>query len=94
MVCDKKQKVIDEVADFYVFLIYTAEKEGHKMKMENRALIVPSKILIEKSKHKKEGKRDKAFDYYFKIQEKWAWEDREDKIDYSDYINNFDLLKI
>ena len=87
-----KKKVFDKVADFYVFLIYTAEEDGHKMKMNNRVLIVPADVLLEKSKNKIESKE--SFDYYFNIQEKKAWEHRNGLVDYSKYLNNFDLLKI
>ena len=87
-----KKKVFEKVVDFYVFLIYTAEEDGHKMKMRNRVLIVPSDVLFEKSKGKRESKG--GFDYYFKIQKEEAWEDREEKIDYSEYIENYNLLKI
>lgn len=90
----KKDKVMSKVTDFYIFLVYTAEENEHKIKMTYRMLIVPSQVLLDKSMHKKAGKRDGAFDYYFKIQKDKAWEDREGHIDYSEYINNFDLLKI
>lgn len=89
-----KQKVMDKVSDFYVFLIYTAEEYKHKMKMNYKTLIVPSEILLSKSRHKKAGKKG-GLDYYFRIEKNKAWENREKPIeDYSDYIDNFDLLRI
>jgi len=88
----KKDKVINKVADFYVFLIYTAEKNKHKMKMVNRTLIVPGDILLEKSRHKRVRKG--GYDYYFKIQKDKAYEDREQIVDYTKYKDNFDLLRI
>jgi hypothetical protein len=87
-----KNKVLDKVADFYVFLVYTAKEDGHKMKMTYRTLVVPAEVLLEKSHHKNESKG--GFDYYFKFDNNKAWEDREKPTDYSEYIDNFNLLKI
>ena len=86
------KKVRDKVADFYVFIIYTAEENNHKMKMVCRSLVVPAEVLLEKSRSKIESKG--GFDYYFKIMPEKAWEDREIEVDYSDYVNNFDLMRI
>ncbi|HLD15033.1 MAG TPA: hypothetical protein VJB94_00435 [Candidatus Nanoarchaeia archaeon] len=87
-----KDKVLNKVADFYIFLIYTAEDKEYKKMMTPRMLIIPSDILLDKSKNKKDRKN--RFDYYFKIQKNKAWEDRDVMVDYSEYINNFNLLKI
>lgn len=88
----KEEKVKKKVADFYVFLVYTAKEEKHKMKMIARVLIVPSEKLLENSKNKKSSRG--GYDYYFKIQEDKAWDDRDSYVDYSEFIDNFDLLKI
>jgi hypothetical protein len=87
-----KQKVFDLVCDFYVFLVYTADKNGYKMKMGNRILVVPSRDLLNKSRHKLGSGGN--FDYYFEIGKAEASENREIKTDYTKYINNFDLLRI
>jgi hypothetical protein len=89
-----KDKVENKVVDFYIFLIYTAEEDKNKMKMVTYPLIVPSDVLLKKS----EGKRARKgrYDYYFKIKKDHAYEDRDNRefpIDYTHYVDNFDLLK-
>lgn len=87
---DKLKEASNEV-DFYIFLIYTARPT--KTKFENRTefIIVPSKVLIERSKEKKAVK--KRIHYYFHIKDKTVVEVRGCKKDYSKYLNNFEQLK-
>lgn len=88
-------KVKNEVADIYMFLIYTAQEYKNKRRMECRVLIVPSNVLLKKSEKKKIGK-DNNYTYDFKIGEKEAFENRDNKkdpIDYSKYIHNFNLIR-
>ncbi len=90
-----KEKVENKVADFYIFLIYISKKYENKSKIEAKTLIVPSGILLEKSKDKKTSKG--KYTYYFKIQGRRSYEDRDNRkhpIDYSDYTDNFGLLEI
>lgn len=79
--------------DYYVFLLYTARQTKTKYENHTEFIIVPSKILKERSKQKKSVKG--RFHYYFHIKDGKAFEVRESKkepVDYSKYLNNFDQL--
>ena len=92
----KKEKVDKKVADFYLFLVYAISKKVHKYEIEPRVLVVPSDVLLEKSKTKKLIKGGNYY-YYFNIREGEAFDDREGqdkKIDYTEFINDFNILKI
>ncbi len=91
-----KDKVNGLVADFYIFIIYRIVNKNGNEKFEHPMLIVPSKVLREKSKGKKisKGKNNREeYNYNFKIFNNSASEDRDNKVDYSEYINNFKILK-
>jgi hypothetical protein len=95
-----KDKVNNIVCDFYIFVIHTIVESDTKKKIETRYLIISSKQLKEKSKTKKGyhlQKKKLQYHYYFKIRDKEAWEDRDNKkqkIDYSEFLDNFRLLEI
>ena len=91
-----KEKVDNLVADFYTFVIYRTVEHDHQVKIKPEIIIVPSKILKERSASKRVVK-NKDYYYFFKVGNGIAYDDHEGrnrKIDYSDCLNNFDLLKI
>lgn len=91
-----KEKVDNLVADFYTFLIYRTIEHEHHIKVKPEIIIVPSKVLKERSANKRVVK-NKDYYYFFKVSDKRAYDDHEgrnSKIDYSDCLENFDLLKI
>lgn len=93
-----KDKVNGLVADFYIFIVYRIEidKNGHE-KLEHPMLIIPSKVLREKSKGKKISKdknNKEKYNYNFKIYNKnSASEYRNSPVDYSKYVENFGILR-
>lgn len=90
---DKLKKSNGEV-DFYIFLLYTAKPTKTKFENHTEFIIVPSSVLIEKSKEKKAVKS--RLHFYFHIEGKTVVEVRESRknpIDYSKYLNNFEQLK-
>ena len=90
-----EHKIKNKVADFYIFMIYSIQENETKLKMATKTLIIPSEVLLEKSKQK--TARKGVYTYYFEIKGGKAQEDREDTknpVDYSEYINNYDLLKV
>jgi len=91
-----KEKLINPKidVDYYIFLLYTAKPTKTKFENKTEFIIVPSKVLKEKSKNKKPVKN--RLHYYFHINGNKVIEVRESKknpVDYSKYLNNFDLLK-
>lgn len=94
-----KDKVDNEVADFYIFVIYGTIEHKNKVVINPKVLIVPSEKLKEKSQNKKpiNEKSGLKYHYGFNIQDNRAFDDRTGKqnpTDYSEYIDNFNLLKI
>ncbi len=93
-VSEDKLKHASEEVDFYIFLLYTAKPTKTKFENHTEFIIVPTKVLIEKSKDKRAVK--KRLHYYFHIKDKTVVEVRESKknpVDYNKYLNNFELLK-
>jgi hypothetical protein len=78
--------------DFYVFLTYLPQFGEHRMlKFENRFVIVPTSELAKRIKNKKAGKKG-IYSFYFNFEGKKVTEKRDKLTDYSDYLNQWNLL--
>jgi len=79
--------------DFYVFLTYLPKFGEHRMrKFENKFIIIPTSELSKRIKNKKAGTRDIYF-FFFNFEGKKVVEKRDTLIDYSEYLNRWDLVK-
>lgn len=70
--------------DFYIFLTYLTS--------ENKFVIVPAKDLEKLIKNKPSGQNE-IYRFYFHFERKEVFEIRDEIIDYSKYLNRWDLIK-
>jgi hypothetical protein len=92
----RKDKVFNEVVDFYICMISTLEPHKNTFCLKTQTLVIPAAILKERSRekiiHKQKG--IEVYHYYFRITGNVAVDCRPPhSIDYSEYIENFNLLK-
>lgn len=81
-----------ERVDFYVFLIYLPKIGEHRIsKFENKFIIVPTSDLESLIKEKKVDKRGR-YSYCFNFEGKKVVDKREDSVDYSEYLERWDLI--
>lgn len=93
----KAADVDRKAADFYAFIVYNEIEKEHKHHIDKRVLIVPSAELQIRSRSKKlvKVKKTPEYHYYFFIDGKSAFDDREGhKVDFSLFLENFEQLKI
>jgi len=90
---DKRKFLRDkERVDFYVFLTYLPNGEHRFSTFENKFLIVPASELEKRLESKETGKKG-IYYFYFNFDGKKAIEKRDAIIDYSEYLNRWDLIK-
>jgi hypothetical protein len=75
------------LVDFYVFLTYLPTRNG----IENQFVVVPSKDLEQLIKTKDTGQND-IYRFYFHFEGEKVFEIRHGVIDYSQYLNSWDLI--
>lgn len=81
-----------EGADFYIFLTYLPSYAGGRMRaFENRFVIVPANELEGMVESKSAGKKG-VYSFYFSFDGKRVVEERDEMVDYSGYLDRWDLI--
>lgn len=80
-----------EKVDFYVFLTYLPKIGEHKIKFENKFIIVPTSDLERLIKEKKVDKRGR-YSFCFSFEGNKVVDKRENSVDYSEYLERWDLI--
>jgi len=81
------RKLEQEDAEFYIFLVFGLTD---KLGFENQFVIIPRQTLLKKAKKKPTS--GGKYTFYFKIEGSKVTEDRDKPEDYSDFLNNWNLI--
>jgi len=83
--------------DFFIFVTHEPELSRQNRRIKQNFLIIPLEDFRKITKSKKSPPKSGDYWYYFVVKDKKAVDTRDtksrDPIDFSKYLNNFDLLK-
>ena len=83
--------------DFFIFVTHEAEITTKNRRIKQNYLVIPLNDFRKITKTKKKIPKSGSYYYYFVVKDKKAVDTRDtksgDPIDFSKYLNNFDLLK-
>jgi len=83
--------------DFFIFITHEVEITTQNRIMKQNYLVIPLNDFRKITKNKKKTPKSGNYWYYFVVKDKKAVDTRDtksgDPIDFSKYLNNFDLLK-
>ena len=83
--------------DFFIFITHEVEITTQNRTMKQNYLVIPLNDFRKITKNKKKTPKSGNYWYYFVVKDKKAVDTRDtksrDPIDFSKYLNNFDLLK-
>ena len=83
--------------DFFIFVTHEADLTTQNRRIKQNFLVVPLNDFRKITKNKKNPPKSGVYHYYFVVKDKKAVDTRDtksrDPIDFSKYLNNFDLLK-
>ena len=83
--------------DFFIFVTHEPELSRQNRRIKQNFLIIPLEDFRKITKSKKSPPKSGDYWYYFVVKDKKAVDTRDTKsgkpIDFSKYLNNFDLLK-
>ena len=95
----KKNSIFNptNIVDFFIFVIHLPKITKTKRRIGQAYLVIPIKELKKKAKQKKLRKGgDYHFQFWIDEKKKQAWDynnPKNEEIDFSKYLNNFNLLK-
>ena len=83
--------------DFFIFVTHEADLTTQNRRIKQNFLVIPLNDFRKITRNKKNPPKSGVYHYYFVVKDKKAVDTRDtksrDPIDFSKYLNNFDLLK-